>query len=106
MGSLVAKSFVLVALCSPAVPAFADAPISGAIGNGSVLSDLDVGDRHTEIKNYWTASSEYYVSTPGRGAVSASAPRRVLITGYHPVEGFEAEILAEAANRAAHTAHP
>ena len=58
------------------------------------MTDVD------QSKYYWTASSEYYVYAKGRlPASTGTAPRRVLITGYHPVEGFESEIAAEAEAR-------
>lgn len=53
-------------------------------------------------QGYWTGSIEYYYSDrTGTSRVSADGRRpvrRILITGYHPVEGFEAEVAKEAEN--------
>ena len=101
----VAKAFVLVALSSAAVPVFADSDGMGLSIDNSSLYYLSSEAGQSSVQDYWTGSSEYYVANYGASMINASTSRRVLITGWHPVEGFETEIAAEAANRAIHASH-
>lgn len=74
-------------------PAFAD----------GASAKLAMASSGSPSGKYWTASSEYLVTPAGASTVNARTPRKVMISGWHPVAGFEAEIAEEAANRAAHT---
>jgi hypothetical protein len=99
----VAKLIVPVALFAAAAPAFAAGPLQ--VERAEVNETAFHAGIDQNIHNgYWSASSEYYVSPRGTVATSNGARpvRRVLITGYHPVEGFEAEIAKEEAEAARH----
>ena len=56
-------------------------------------------------QKYWTAHSEYFEMSKGIAATAGETPHKVLISGWHPVEGFETQIAEEAANRAEHSGH-
>jgi hypothetical protein len=93
----VAKLFVSVALSIAAVPAFASSQTSTAQDEARTASiQRDSGEL------YWTgASDHYYAPSTGRCYISAGQERRhVLISGYHPYEGFEDAVAQEAENAA------
>ena len=99
----VAKRLVSVALIAIAAPALA---ASGSASTEVVPASFASEDHGTTVglQNYWTASSEYLVSER-TGVVPTNADakrpvRRVMITGYHPIEGFASEIAKEAENAA------
>ena len=92
----VARLFVSVALIAAAAPALASttADLNRREESKSALYTAT----NPNIRNgYWSASSEYYVTKRGYAASNTSGRpvRRVLITGYHPVKGFEGEIAKE-----------
>ena len=104
MSRFVVQSIVLAALSSAALPAMARGPILRSAENPAGSSYAQLSDDLARGGKYWSEKSEYYVAPAGKSAVSASPPRHVMISGWHPTEGFEAEVALEAANRAAHGA--
>jgi hypothetical protein len=92
----VAKLFVSVAFSISAVPALASSQPFAAQAeaqNASKNSDSDL---------YWIGASDYYYApSTGRRYISAGQERRhILISGYHPYEGFEDAVAQEAENAA------
>ena len=103
MRASVAKLLVPVALFAAAAPALASTSTQLDRAEASKTALASSADQN--IRNgYWMASSEYYVTPKGMTATGASGRplRRVLITGYHPTEGFETEIAKEQAEAARH----
>ena len=96
----VAKRIVLVALLAATAPAVAsNGPIKPSPAVDSYTAYYD-GHYGPIYNGYWTAKSEFFYSTaPGRSYVRDDGRhfRRVMITGYHPVEGFGPELIKEAA---------
>ena len=103
MRKFVARLSVSVALIAAAAPALASSAQTVSMGGGAGKTASYVSGSDAVRNGYWTASSEYYYSSrTGRSSVSANGQpaRRILITGYHPVEGFGPELAKEAENAA------
>lgn len=103
MRVFVAKLIVPVALFAAAAPALAAGPAQWERAEVNETAFPAAGNQNIH-DGYWSASSEYYVGQRGTVATSTSnrPVRRILITGYHPVEGFEAEVAKEQAEATRH----
>lgn len=91
MDKVVAKLFVPVALLTAVAPAAASLGVlkpSPSVQSYTAYYDGHYGPFHN---GYWTGSNEYYYSTAaGRPYIRDDGHhfRKVMVTGYHPVEGF------------------
>jgi hypothetical protein len=99
MRVFVAELIIPVALFAAAAPALAAGPAQPERAEVNKTAFHAAGDQNIH-DGYWSASREYYVTQRRTVATGASVRpvRRVLITGYHPVEGFEAEVTNEQAD--------
>lgn len=100
----VAQLFVPVALCAAAFPAIASSDAGRAPVSGERYASIQPVRLDTDHPLYWTASSEYYVAPDSsvQRTSGGAHRRRVMISGWHPYEGFEDAVAQEQANAARH----